>query len=148
MVSSCLTQMLGKILLALILARAQSNQPNGVIRGQVLIPSTRAAERIQVIIQRADGPIVARVFSDTLGNFEARNLVNGNYDVVVNVEGYEEVRQQVGVGGGLFGTVTVNISLREKEKFIIIKPDGGAADDTVDITELGRKYPKKAVQDY
>jgi len=57
--------------------------------------------------------------------------------------------QQVAVGGnGIFSTVTANIPLREKEKFIIIKPDGGAADDLVDITELGRKYPKKAVQDY
>jgi tetratricopeptide (TPR) repeat protein len=102
-----------------------------------------------VIVQRADGPIVARVFSDSLGNYEARGLSSGNYDVIVNVDGYEEVRQQVAVGGnGIFSTVTANIPLREKEKFIIIKPDGGAADDLVDITELGRKYPRKAVQDY
>ena len=146
---SCHTQMLGKILLALMLAQAQANQANGVIRGQILIPSARAAERILVIVQRADGPIVARIFSDALGNYEARNLVSGNYDIVVNVEGYEEVRQQVAVGGaGLFGTVTMNIPLREKEKLIVIKPGGGAADDIVDLAELGRKYPKKAVQDY
>src|SRR5881628_3656174 len=123
---SCLPQMLGKILLVLMLAQGQGNQSaNGVIRGQILIPSTRASERIQVIVQRADGPIVARVFSDSLGNYEARNLSSGNYDVIVNVDGYEEVRQQVAVGGnGIFSTVTANIPLREKEKFIIIKPDG------------------------
>jgi Tfp pilus assembly protein PilF len=141
--------MLGKILLVFMLVGGQAAQSNGVIRGQILIPSARASERIQVIVQRADGPVVARVFSDSLGNYEVRNLVSGNYDVIVNVEGYEEVRQQVGVaGGGIFNSVTANIALIEKEKTIIVKPDGGAADDIVDVTELGRKYPRKAAQDY
>ena len=47
-----------------------------------------------------------------------------------------------------FNSVTLNITLREKENPIIIKPDKGASDDIVDVLELGRKYPKKAVQDY
>ena len=140
--------MLGTILLVFMLAGPQNNQGNGVIRGQILIPSARASERILIIVQRADGPIVARIFSDSLGNYEVRNLVSGSYDVLVNVEGYEEVRLEVGVGTGPFSSVTANIPLREKEKLIAIKPDGGAADDIVDITELGRKYPRKAVQDY
>src|SRR5262245_26665799 len=143
---SCLAYMLGKILLASMLAQAPSNVANGVIRGQILIPSVRAAERILVIVQRSDGPIVARVFSDALGNYEARNLPVGTYEVVVNVEGYEEIRQQVGVGGNTFNVVTVNIPLREKETIVVRHQ--GAADDVVDITELGRKYPRKAVQDY
>src|SRR5262245_26208607 len=140
--------MLGTFLL--ILTLAQTNQSaNGTIRGQVLVPSVRASERIQVIVQRSDGPIVARIFSDTTGNFEVRNLVSGAYELIVNLEGYEEARQLVGVGGtGIFATVTVNILLKEKDKFVVIKPDGNAADDVVDITELSRKYPKKAVQDY
>ena len=143
-------EMLGKILLLFILVQAQGNQgTNGVIRGQILIPSTRASERIPVTIQRTDGPIVARIFSDSLGNYEARGLSAGTYEIQVNIEGYEEVRQQVAIGGnGLFASATVNIPMREKEKFIVIRPDGGATDDLVDITELSRKYPKKAVQDY
>jgi tetratricopeptide (TPR) repeat protein len=138
--------MLGKILLASMLVQATSNVANGVIRGQILIPSVRAAERILVIVQRSDGPIVARVFSDALGNYEARNLPVGTYEIVINVEGYEEIRQQVGVGGNTFNNVTVNIPLREKESIVIKRQ--GAADDVVDIAELGRKYPRKAVQDY
>src|SRR5215813_15620561 len=143
---SCLAHMLGKILLASLLAQAAANVPNGVIRGQILIPSVRSEERIMVTVQRSDGPIVARVFSDALGNYEARNLPVGIYEVVVNVEGYEEVRQQVGVGGNTFNNVTVNIPLREKESIVIKRQ--GVDDDVVDITELGRKYPRKAVQDY
>jgi transglutaminase-like putative cysteine protease len=138
---SCLAQMLGKFLVALLLAQLQANQSNGVIRGQILIPSVRAAERVPVTIQRSDGPIVARLFTDALGNYEARNLPVGNYDVVVNIEGYEEVRQQVGVGSGTFNAVTVNIPLREKES-IVIRRDG-PSDDVVDVTRAHPQLPAK-----
>jgi tetratricopeptide (TPR) repeat protein len=140
--------MIWKILFALILAQGQAN-PTGAIRGQIIIPSVSAFDRIQVVVQRSDGPIVARIFSDTLGHFEVRNLANGNYDILVDVDGYEPVRQQVGVSsGGYFNAASVNITLREKEKTAVVKPDGSHAEDTVDITELSRKYPKKAIQDY
>src|SRR6185369_14742842 len=140
--------MLGKILLVLTLAQAQNTQPNGVIHGQILIPSAHAAERIQVTVQRSDGPIVARVFSDTQGNYDARGLPPGSYEVIVNVEGYEEVRQQVAIGTGFFGTAVVNIPLNEKEKMIVIKPDAGAADDDVDINELLASVVKLAPDFY
>src|SRR5262245_66129864 len=145
---SCLAQMLGKFLLGFVLGLIQVNAGNGVIRGQILVPSVRASDRIPVTVQRSDGPIVARIFSDVLGNYEVRGLPIGSYDVIVNVEGYEDVRQQVGIGGGPFNTVILNIPLREKVKIIIVKPDRGDADDVVDIAELGRTYPKKAVQEY
>ena len=89
---SCLTQMLGTILLVFMLAQAQGNQGGGAIHGQILIPSVRAAERIQVIVQKSDGPIVARVFSDSLGNYDVRNLASGSYDIIVNVEVKDSVR--------------------------------------------------------
>jgi Tfp pilus assembly protein PilF len=140
--------MLGKILLAVTLVQAPANQTFGTIRGQIVIPLVSASERIPVTIQRADGPLIGRIFTDTLGNFEARGVPAGSYEVIVNVEGFEEVRQGVAVGAGNFNTVVLNITLREKEKVIVVKPDGGAADDIVDINELGRKYPRKAIQDY
>src|SRR5215510_9685612 len=101
--------MLGKILLTLLLAQTQAGPATGSIRGQIIAPSVRAAERMQVIVQRPDGPVVARVFSDVNGNYDARNLPAGNYDVIVNVEGYDEVRMQVAVGGGAYNSVTLNI---------------------------------------
>src|SRR5437868_2466887 len=107
--------MLSHTLSIFLLLQVQAGGAGGAIRGQILIPSARVAERIQVVLQRADGPVVGRIFSDSLGNYEFRGLVSGNYEVIVSLEGYEDVRQQVGVaGGGIFGTVTLNIPLREK----------------------------------
>jgi Tfp pilus assembly protein PilF len=68
---------------------------------------------------------------------------------VVNVEGYEEVRQTVGIGTGLFGSQTVNIPLREKTELIRTPADGGSeASSVIDVSELGRNHPRRAVQDY
>src|SRR5215471_18155483 len=146
---SCLDPMLGKILLALILGQGQGNAANGVIRGQIIVPTAHASDRILVVLQKTDGPLIGRVYSDTLGNYEFRGLIAGTYIVIVNLEGYEDVRQEVGVAGsGIYGVQIVNIPLREKEKLITVKPDGGAAGDLVDVNELSRNYPRKATQDY
>jgi tetratricopeptide (TPR) repeat protein len=125
-------------------------QGGGAIRGQILIPSARASERIPITLQRADGPIVSRIFSDTLGNFEFRGLPAGSYEIHLSVEGYEEVRQSVAVGGGgPFGVVTLNIPLVEKNELRNRPaPPPGEDPTTVDIAELGRKYPRRAIQDY
>jgi|SRR5579883_1151802 len=146
---SCLAQMLGKILLSLILAQGPGNQSNGVIHGQIIVPSAHAADRILVTLQKSDGPIAGMVYSDTLGNYFFRGLVAGSYFIIVNVEGYEDVRQEVAVSGaGFYANQTINIPLREQTKLITIRPAGATADDLVDLTELTRSYPKRAVQDY
>src|SRR5262249_54409894 len=144
-----LTPMLGKILFALILVQGPGNAANGVIRGQIIVPTAHASERILVLLQKSDGPVVGRVFSDTLGNYEFRGLPAGTYILTANVDGYEEVRQEIGVSGnGPYAVQILNIPLREKETVIIVKSDHRAADATVDLNELSRSYPKKATQDY
>ena len=145
---SCLSQMLGKILLGLFVAQGVGNQNTGAVRGQIIIPSVHASERIPVQLQKADGPLVGQVYSDIYGNFDFHSLTPGDYVVLVSVDGYEDIRQEVGVGRGSFGAATVNITLREKERFIVVHPDGVASDQVVDLDELRKHYPRKAVQDY
>ena len=136
------------LLLICLVAGLADAQSNGVIRGQILVPSVRISERIQVILQRSDGPIVSRGFSDSLGNYEFRGLPPGTYDVVVNLEGYGEARQNVGIGTGLAGTQIVNIVLTEKERERNANDASSSESDVVDITELGRKYPRKVLDEY
>jgi Tfp pilus assembly protein PilF len=140
--------MLGKILLALMLVQSAGNQSRGLIRGQIIVPVAHASERILVVLQKSDGPLIGRNFTDSLGHYEFPALLPGNYVLIVNVEGYEDVRQEVGVGAGVYAIQTVNIPLREKVTLITIHSGGGPDDETVDMNELGRKYPRKAVQDY
>jgi Tfp pilus assembly protein PilF len=144
---SCLAQMLGKILLALSLVQAAGNQGNGSIRGQIIVPTAHASERLLVQLQKSDGPSVGRVYSDPEGNYQFSGLPPGTYIILVNVEGYDDVRVEVAIGRGIFGSQTVNIPLRETEKLVAVKAPG-ASDDVIDVAELGRKYPHKAVQDY
>jgi Tfp pilus assembly protein PilF len=138
--------MLGKILLAIMLFQGAGNVPNGAIRGQIIVPQAHASERLQVNLYKVDGPLVGHVFSDVQGNYNFQGLLPGTYVIAVSVEGYEDVRMDVGVGSGAFGAQIVNIPLREKE--ILVKIGGSADDDAVNLNELGRKYPRKAIQDY
>lgn len=145
---SCLAQMLGKILLALMLVQGAGNQSRGLIRGQIIVPVAHASDRILVVLQKSDGPLIGRNFTDPLGHYEFPSLLPGNYILIVNVEGYEDVRQEVGVGSGVYGIQTVNIPLTEKITLITVKNGGRTDDEIIDLNELGRTYPRKAVQDY
>ena len=49
-------------------------------------------------------------------------------------------------GFSLFRSSTFRLT--KKQTLITVKPGGGAADDIVDLNELGRNHPKKALQDY
>ena len=145
---SCLAQMLGKILLALMLVQNAGNQSRGLIRGQIIVPVAHASDRILVVLQKSDGPLIGRNFTDPLGHYEFSSLLPGNYILIVNVEGYEDVRQEVGVGGGVYGIQTVNIPLREKITLITVNNGVRPDDEVIDLNQLGRTYPRKAVQDY
>jgi Tfp pilus assembly protein PilF len=144
---SCLAQMLGKILLALSLVQTAGNQSNGFIRGQIIVPTAHASDRILVLLQKSDGPNVGRVYSDPEGNYQFSGLTPGLYIILVNVEGYDDVRIEVAIGRGIMGNQTVNIPLRETEKLVAVRAPG-ASDEVIDVAELGRNYPRKAVQDY
>ena len=144
---SCLAQMLGKILLALSLVQAAGNQGNGFIRGQIIVPTAHASERILVQLLKSDGPNVGRVYSDPEGNYQFSGLSPGIYIILVNVEGYDEVRLEVAVGRGIMANQIANIPLRETEKLVAVRTPR-ASDEVVDVAELGRNYPRKAIQDY
>ena len=128
-------------------ASAQIRQaPSDIsIRGKVFTSTGHAAERVEVRLERAEMQVVTTTYTDSIGNFEFRNLASGNYYIVVRMEGYEEVRQQVDMsivrGSGASITVTLNRNM-------IGRTRSESDDDVVDITELQRDYPRKAVQEY
>ena len=129
------------IALTLLMACAAQAQ---IIRGKVLIPSVQTPDRVEVLLEKNDGQVLVRAFSDSQGNFEMRGMQAGGYEVVVNVEGYMEARMRVDVLPANQGATIVNIPVEKNPVEIIPAP----VDPVVDITELNRNYPKKVLEDY
>jgi tetratricopeptide (TPR) repeat protein len=151
----------GSLLLAALVLTAgfvsgqtpQNQQRNRVedyaIRGKVVIPNARDMERIEVRLEKSAVQVVQTAYTDSIGNFEFRNLAPGAYAVSITLEGYEPVHQTIDVFGS-FANASITIILN-KPAFEMRERLAGldAADpDVVDISQMRDSLPKKAVQDY
>lgn len=120
------------------------------IRGKVILGTAQGTDqRIEVRLEKSGMQLVAQSYTDGAGSFEFRNLTAGGYWVVVNLEGYEEVRQQVEVFPQM-GRI-VNVSLFLNKVNIPRRELTGldAADpDVIDVSQMKERFPKKAVQEY
>jgi cytochrome c-type biogenesis protein CcmH/NrfG len=120
------------------LAQAQA------IRGKVLIPSVQTPDRIEVLLEKTDGQVIVRAFTDNQGNFEMRGMPIGGYEIVVRVEGYQEARLRVDVLPANQGATIVNIPIDTKPTQTVILP----GEPIIDVAELNRNYPKNVLQEY
>jgi Tfp pilus assembly protein PilF len=131
------------VLVAVAFAAAQRrNNPTFAIRGKVLLESG-VAEHAEVHLEKTEGQVVAVAFTDISGGFEFPGLALGTYHLVIRQEGYVDVRQQVDSVAGV-QVVTTTIFLN-KEPFKIVET---ARNGTVDVADLNRNYPKKALQEF
>jgi len=62
------------------------------IRGQVLLPTTQSQGRTEILLEKS-GAFLERTFSDNEGHFRFINLPDGQYVVIVRLEGYEEIHE-------------------------------------------------------
>lgn len=120
------------------------------IRGRLVFPVPHPPDqRILIQLERTGLQVVGNAFTDSIGNFEFRNLQPGTYYLHVSVEGFEEARQMVELYSGMMRTAAVTVFLNETAR--VRKTDGllpGEDHDVVDIEELGKTYPRKAVEAY
>jgi tetratricopeptide (TPR) repeat protein len=123
------------------------------ISGRIMFGTTNSPnDRIEVQLMGIGGQVVASAYSDGGNNFEFRNLLPGSYIIHISYSGFEEVREPVEVRNFL-GSRTISISIlmnRSVELRRLDGPDGLPTDDqdVVDITEMQRDYPKKAIEEY
>jgi hypothetical protein len=83
-----------------------------VIRGKVVIPNSRAADRVEVRLEKSALQVIQTTYTDSIGNFDFRSVPPGAYVISINVDGYEPVRQTVEVFGSL-GNPLVTIVLSD-----------------------------------
>jgi cytochrome c-type biogenesis protein CcmH/NrfG len=119
------------------------------IRGKLIFSVARPPEeRIEVVLER-NMQRVQTAFTDSIGNFEFRNLSAGEYFVVVRYEGFEDVNQQVSVFS-MSHTNLVSVQMNPLVTLVRKPARGFEGDDpdVIDIKQMLKTYPKKAVQEY
>src|SRR5215475_5812542 len=109
-------------------------QGGNSIRGQVLLPVTQSQGRTEIILEKS-GAFLARTFSDNEGHFRFINLSDGEYVVIVRLEGYEEKRETAFFGRD--GTAAMSLTMTRKA---VAVPDYPNA--------LTENYPPKVIDDY
>lgn len=130
--------------------RNQRPENDYSIRGKLTYGTpTPPDHRVEVRLNRSGKQYVTSAYTDSIGNFEFRNLQPGTYYVNVEIADYEEVDQQVEVYSTVGRNVVVNIFLQEKLKTVRREARGFAGEDPdiVDVSQLAN-LPKKAVKAY
>ncbi|MBI4474619.1 MAG: tetratricopeptide repeat protein [Acidobacteria bacterium] len=125
-------------------------QEDYAIRGKIITGSSRDGDaRIEVKLERTTMQVIQMAYTDAVGNFEFRSLGPGMYWVVVNLDGFEPVRQSV----ELYPNMSVgnaNIFLNRLAPALRPKLTGvDAADpDVVDVSQMKENFPRKATQNF
>jgi Flp pilus assembly protein TadD len=129
-------------------AQTQTRNPNASafssITGRIIVPVAAFEGMFEVrLVQNLEQPVQAMV-ADSLGRFRFTGLARGTYYILVNIDGFEDVRQRVDVGSG---DTIVNIILDFKEERIVKPPTDFSGEDldVIDVTELTKSYPSQVV---
>jgi len=133
-------------------AFAQANQPppsrtaTAYIDGSIILPTNQAMERYEILLLSKGGEqTIAYTYTDLSGRYHFTNIIPSTYDVVVRIDGFDESRVTVNLSPNR-GTIA-NIMLTPKATTTIT--DSGPWDSTVvNIAELNRKFPSRAVDDF
>jgi tetratricopeptide (TPR) repeat protein len=121
------------------------------IRGKLLLSSGQDIDqRVEVRLEGSTGQMINSAYTDSIGNFEFRNLQPGAFYIAVNGDGFQPTRQQVdvfGTGGGVT-TVTVFVERMTDARSGARSAVDAADPDIIDVSQLKENFPKKAVQNY
>jgi tetratricopeptide (TPR) repeat protein len=123
------------------------------ISGKIMFGAVNSpSDRIEVQLLGLGSQVVATSYSDAGNNFEFRNLLPGSYFIHIAYAGFEEVKEPIEVRNFL-GSRTMSVSILMNRVAGLWRrddPDGLPTDDpdVVDVSEMQRNYPKRAIEEY
>jgi tetratricopeptide (TPR) repeat protein len=126
--------------------RSGATAASHTVRGKIFMPSGGLPEqRIRVVLELSTGGIAQETFSDSVGNFEFRNLPNNSYRVTVPTDGhvYETTQELVEVFGNFARTFPVQVYLKDKNSEPLFK----TKDKILSVADL-QEVPKAAKKAY
>ena len=115
------------------------------IDGSIILPTNQPMERYEILLLSKDGEqVISRTYTDLSGRYHFTNLSADSVDVVVRIEGFDESRVPVKLSPGRIASVNMILTVKART---VVEP-GGWDSSVVQIDELTRKFPKKAVDDF
>jgi len=123
----------------------QARAATASVDGSVIIPTSQVMERYEILLLSKGGEqTIAYSYTDLSGRYHFANIYPGTYDVVVRIDGFDESRVTVNLAANR--STIANIMLTPKE---VARAESEYWDSSVvNISELNRKFPSKAVDDF
>ncbi len=123
-------------------ASTRAAPPAHTIRGKIFLPSGQIPDqRMRVVLELSTGGVAQETFSDSIGNFEFRQMPSSSYHVVVpsDHQSFETASETIEVFGNFSRTFTVQIYLKEKIDDLAMR----TKDRILTVAEL-QEVPKPA----
>lgn len=115
------------------------------IDGSIILPTNQPMERYEILLLSKDGEqVIARTYTDLSGRYHFVNLTSDAVDVVVRIEGFDEARVPVKLSPGRIASVNMILTIKART---VVEADSYDS-SVVQIDELSRKFPRKAVDDF
>jgi Tfp pilus assembly protein PilF len=115
------------------------------IDGSIILPTNQPMERYEILLLSKDGEqVIARTYTDLSGRYHFVNLTSDAVDVVVRIEGFDEARVPVKLSPGRIASVNMILTVKART---VVEADSYDS-SVVQIDELSRKFPRKAVDDF
>ncbi|HET9215468.1 MAG TPA: tetratricopeptide repeat protein [Terriglobia bacterium] len=120
-----------------------------VIRGRVIAPGERW-DRYHEVLQFDEARLVTWAYTDSTGQFSLPGQPPGNYYITVKIDGFKENKERIRVEGCI--GVIYHFAYLEFDDELVLRPVildfTGEVNETVDVAELKRSFPKKAVDEF
>ena len=119
------------------------------IRGRVIAPGERW-DRYHEVLQFNEVRLVTWDYTDSTGQFSLPAQPAGEYYIVVKIDGFKESKERIRVDGCI--PVFDHFAYLDFDDELVIAPIildfTGEVNEAVDVVELKRAFPKKAVDEF